>query len=86
MTTASMLLKRQLQNSAMLYHSEVICCELVVVKTRLNCHESARMRAVAAIGSIGSTFIHCHGGEPAATVSCSLGARACLHVTEPLSN
>ena len=47
-----MLLKRQLQNSAMLYHSEVICCELVVVKTRLNCHESARMSAVAAIGSI----------------------------------
>jgi hypothetical protein len=29
------------------------------VKTRLNCRESARMSAVAAIGSIGSTFIHC---------------------------
>ena len=36
--------------------SEVPYCESAVMKTRLNCHESARMSAAAATGSIGSIF------------------------------
>jgi hypothetical protein len=40
----------------MLSLSEVPYCESAVMKTRLNCHESAQMSAAAAIGSIGSIF------------------------------
>jgi hypothetical protein len=36
--------------------SRVPCCESGVMKTRLNCHKSARMSADAATGSIGSIF------------------------------
>ena len=54
--TAPHCLERQPQRSAMLSLSEVPYCESAVMKTRLNCHESARMSAAAATGSIGSIF------------------------------
>ena len=55
-STAPRCLERQPQRSAMLSLSEVPYCESAVMKTRLNCHESARMSAAAATGSIGSIF------------------------------
>ena len=54
--TAPRCLERPPQRSAMLSLSEVPYCESAVMKTRLNCHESARMSAAAATGSIGSIF------------------------------
>ena len=54
--TAPRCLERQPQRSAMLSLSEVPYCESAVMKTRLSCHESARMSAAAATGSIGSIF------------------------------
>ena len=54
--TAPRCLERQPQRSAMLSLSEVPYCESAVMKTRLNCHERARMSAAAATGSIGSIF------------------------------
>ena len=43
------------QLSARLSLGDVPCCESGVMKTQVNRHDSARMSAVAAIGSIGST-------------------------------
>ena len=54
--TAPRCLNRQPQCSAMLSLGEVPYCESAVMKTRLNCHERARMSAAAATGSIGSIF------------------------------
>ena len=54
--TAPRCLNRQPQCSAMLSLGEVPYCESAVMKTRLNCHESARMSAAAPTGSIGSIF------------------------------
>jgi hypothetical protein len=54
--TAPRCLERQPQRSAMLSLSEVPYCESAVMKTRLNCHERARMSAAAATGSIASIF------------------------------
>ena len=55
-TAAPRCLERQPQRSAMLSLSEVPYCESAVMKTRLNCHKSARTSAAAATGSIGSIF------------------------------
>ena len=54
--TAPRCLEHQPERSAMLSLSEVPYCESAVMKTRLNCHESARTSAAASTGSIGSTF------------------------------